>query len=33
VSWQVAPREMGEPISDPDPVKSARVIRAMLGMN
>ncbi len=32
VSWQVVPTILGHLISDPDWEKSARVIRAMLGM-
>lgn len=33
VSWQVVPRLLGELISDPDPVKSQRVMEAMLQMS
>lgn len=33
VSWQVVPRILGELISDPDPVKSQRVMEAMLQMS
>ncbi|MGW4893662.1 VOC family protein [Kitasatospora sp. NPDC004240] len=32
LSWQVVPRQLLELAGDPDPVKSQRVIRAMLGM-
>ncbi len=32
VSWQVAPRNLGELMSDPDPKKSKRVMEAMLQM-
>jgi predicted 3-demethylubiquinone-9 3-methyltransferase (glyoxalase superfamily) len=32
VSWQVVPRRLGELMGDPDPVKSKRVIDAMLKM-
>ena len=32
VSWQVTPRKLIELISDPDPVKSNRVMEAMLKM-
>jgi predicted 3-demethylubiquinone-9 3-methyltransferase (glyoxalase superfamily) len=32
VSWQVIPRRLGELMGDPDPVKSKRVIDAMLKM-
>lgn len=32
VSWQVAPRQLGQLISDPDPVKAGRVMRAMMQM-
>lgn len=32
LSWQVIPRQLGELLSDPDPVKSQNVMRAMLQM-
>ncbi len=32
LSWQIIPKQLGELISDPDPVKSKRVINAMLKM-
>ncbi|GAA2837437.1 VOC family protein [Kitasatospora paracochleata] len=32
LSWQVVPKVLMEMISDPDPERSARVTRAMLGM-
>lgn len=32
LSWQVNPRVLGEMLSDPDPVKSRRVMEAMLKM-
>ncbi|MFG3494422.1 VOC family protein [Streptomyces sp. NPDC047928] len=32
LSWQVNPRVLDELLSDPDPVKANRVMRAMLGM-
>jgi predicted 3-demethylubiquinone-9 3-methyltransferase (glyoxalase superfamily) len=32
LSWQVNPRILGELLSDPDPVKSRRVMEAMLEM-
>ncbi|GGP44317.1 VOC family protein [Streptomyces abikoensis] len=32
VSWQIVPRALTELLGDPDPVKSQRVMRAMLGM-
>lgn len=32
VSWQIVPSMLGELLNDPDPVKSQRVMRAMLGM-
>lgn len=32
LSWQVIPNLLPELISDPDPVRSQRVVRAMLGM-
>jgi predicted 3-demethylubiquinone-9 3-methyltransferase (glyoxalase superfamily) len=33
VSWQVVPRVMGEMLSDPDPAKAERVMKAMLRMS
>ncbi|MEU1789324.1 VOC family protein [Streptomyces sparsogenes] len=32
LSWQIVPRKLTELLRDPDPAKSARVMRAMLGM-
>jgi predicted 3-demethylubiquinone-9 3-methyltransferase (glyoxalase superfamily) len=32
LSWQIIPRQLMELMSDPDPVKSQRVVQAMLGM-
>ncbi|MEU5103368.1 VOC family protein [Streptomyces sp. NPDC021354] len=32
LSWQIVPRKLTELMSDPDPVKSAQVTKAMLGM-
>ncbi|MCI0554585.1 MAG: VOC family protein [Anaerolineae bacterium] len=32
LSWQIVPKQLGELIGDPDPVKSKRVINAMLKM-
>ncbi len=32
LSWQINPRILGEMLSDPDPVKSKRVMEAMLQM-
>jgi predicted 3-demethylubiquinone-9 3-methyltransferase (glyoxalase superfamily) len=32
LSWQVNPKILGEMLSDPDPVKSKRVMEAMLQM-
>ncbi|MEU9797040.1 VOC family protein [Streptomyces sparsogenes] len=32
LSWQIVPRRLTELLRDPDPAKSARVMRAMLGM-
>ena len=32
VSWQIVPTALGELLNDPDPEKSNRVMRAMLGM-
>ncbi len=33
VSWQVVPTPMGELLGDPDPERSARAMKAMLGMS
>src|SRR5436305_13496056 len=33
LSWQVIPSALGQMLSDPDPVKSARVMQAMLQMD
>jgi len=33
LSWQIVPKQLGELMSDPDPVKSKRVMDAMLKMN
>lgn len=33
VSWQIIPSAMSELMNDPDPVKSARVMKAMLQMD
>lgn len=32
VSWQIVPNVLGRYLSDPDPAKSARVMKAMLAM-
>lgn len=32
LSWQIVPKRLTELLADPDPVKSDRVMRAMLGM-
>jgi predicted 3-demethylubiquinone-9 3-methyltransferase (glyoxalase superfamily) len=32
LSWQIVPRQLTELLSDPDPVKSGRVMQAMMGM-
>ncbi len=32
LSWQVVPRKLTELLNDPDPVKSNRVMQAMMGM-
>ncbi len=32
VTWQIVPRVLGELMGDPDPVRSGRVMQAMLGM-
>ena len=33
VSWQIVPAVLGKLMSDPDPIKSQRVMKAMLKMN
>ncbi|MFL6138515.1 MAG: VOC family protein [Frankiaceae bacterium] len=33
VSWQIVPDRLGELLSDPDPARSGRALRAMLGMS
>jgi predicted 3-demethylubiquinone-9 3-methyltransferase (glyoxalase superfamily) len=33
LSWQIVPKILSELVSDPDPVKSQRVVLAMLQMN
>jgi predicted 3-demethylubiquinone-9 3-methyltransferase (glyoxalase superfamily) len=33
LSWQIVPKQLGELMGDPDPVKSTRVINAMLKMH
>ena len=33
LSWQIIPRDLGELLGDPDPVKSQRVMQAMLQMS
>lgn len=33
LSWQIIPKQFGEMMADPDPVKSKRVMDAMLKMN
>ncbi|HEY3411667.1 MAG TPA: VOC family protein [Armatimonadota bacterium] len=32
VTWQIIPRVLGELLNDPDPEKSQRVMKAMMGM-
>nr|WTB33054.1 VOC family protein [Streptomyces sp. NBC_00830] len=32
LSWQIVPRELPEALSDPDPAKADRAMKAMLGM-
>lgn len=32
LSWQIVPKELSELLSDPDPIKSQRVMKAMLQM-
>jgi predicted 3-demethylubiquinone-9 3-methyltransferase (glyoxalase superfamily) len=32
LSWQIIPKQLGEMLSDPDPGKSQRVMKAMLSM-
>lgn len=33
ISWQIIPKALGNLLGDPDPVKSKRVMQAMLGMD
>jgi len=33
LSWQIIPKGLGEMLSDPDPARSQRVMKAMLQMN
>lgn len=33
VSWQIVPKQLGQLLSDPDPVKAGRVMQAMMQMN
>jgi predicted 3-demethylubiquinone-9 3-methyltransferase (glyoxalase superfamily) len=33
LSWQIIPRGLGEMLSDPDPARSERVMKAMLQMD
>ena len=33
LSWQIIPRGLGEMLSDPDPARSQRVMKAMLQMD
>jgi predicted 3-demethylubiquinone-9 3-methyltransferase (glyoxalase superfamily) len=32
LSWQIIPKQLGELMGDPDPIKAKRVINAMLKM-
>lgn len=32
VTWQIVPKQLGQLMSDPDPVKAARVMQAMMQM-
>ncbi len=32
VTWQIVPKQLGELLSDPDPVKAGRVMQAMMQM-
>jgi len=33
LSWQIIPKGLGQMLSDPDPARSQRVLKAMLQMN
>ena len=33
LSWQIIPKQLGECLSNPDPVKSAAALNAMMGMS
>ena len=33
LSWQIIPKQLGELMGDPDPVKAKRVVNAMLKMH
>jgi len=33
VSWQIVPKQLGQLLGDPDPVKAGRVMQAMMQMN
>jgi len=33
VSWQIIPKQLGESLGNPDPMKSAAAMTAMLGMS
>ncbi|MEY2635419.1 MAG: hypothetical protein RIS75_1359, partial [Actinomycetota bacterium] len=33
VSWQIIPKQLGECLSNPDPVKAAAAMEAMMGMS
>lgn len=33
ITWQIVPKQLGQLLSDPDPIKAGRVMQAMMQMN